>query len=626
MQTEYNKLQILCKSDFRVLLIVWAISAAYLIYFVDRGWIPHDEGSLAHMAERVLHGELPHRDFDEFYTGGLSFLYAAAFRIFGVKLITIRIVLYLFFLAFVPALYSIALRFASPLIAGAVTLLGVVWSVPNYFTGLPSWYNLFFATFGTLALIRHIETQQRRWLFIAGLCGGISFLAKIVGIYYVAAAFLFLTHREQVISSKESRRSALNFSWFFFLKGTVFLFFIASLIVLIQYRLRPMEVFHFILPAVAICGLLLWTECKEGQGSLLVRLRNLLSLLVPFGLGLVVPIVLFLIPYIITNSIADFYRWVFVLHKRLQYASTDFLPFLTVVASMPYALLLFFDFSRSHSRVLDKTFAVLVLMGLVVALSRSSNFYVYQFIWQSARQLAVVAVLAGCIILARASQATAWPIRRETLLLLVVMTGLLSLIQFPYPAPIYFCYIAPLVAVTLLGVVSLRDNAPKLFHLGILGFYFFFALLRTNTGYVTGPEYNFGLGMRYSPFQPKSVLDFDRGGIRVTDIHKNVYTQIVTLAREHRGSGYIYAAPECPEIYFLSGLRNPTRHIIDFLSDKETKPKEFAELLEAKGVEFVVINRDPYHSSKLDDNTVAVLQERFPQSVELGPFTARWRD
>ena len=122
------------------------------------------------------------------------------------------------------------------------------------------------------------------------------------------------------------------------------------------------------------------------------------------------------------------------------------------------------------------------------------------------------------------------------------------------------------------------------------------------------------------------MLDFDRGGIRVTDVHKNVYTQIVTLAREHRGSGYIYAAPECPEIYFLSGLRNPTRHIIDFLSDKETKPKDLAELLEAKGVEFVVINRDPYHSSKLDDNTVAVLQERFPQSVELGPFTARWRD
>src|SRR5206468_779695 len=158
-------------------------------------------GGLAHMAERVLAGELPHRDFDEIYTGGLSFLYAVAFKILGVKLISIRIVLYLFFLAFVPALYSIALRFASPLIAGAVTLLGVVWSVPNYFAGLPSWYNLFFATFGTLALIRHIETEQRMWLFIAGVCGGLSFLVKQSGLYYIAAIFLFLGYSAHEITT-----------------------------------------------------------------------------------------------------------------------------------------------------------------------------------------------------------------------------------------------------------------------------------------------------------------------------------------------------------------------------------------------------------------------------------------
>ena len=115
-----------------VLLVVWAISAAYAITWIDHGWIPHDEGTLAQSAERVLTGELPHRDFDEGYTGGLSFLNAAAFRVFGVNLLSLRIPLLLFFLAWVPALYYISSRFVTPVAAGATVLLAVAWSVPTY--------------------------------------------------------------------------------------------------------------------------------------------------------------------------------------------------------------------------------------------------------------------------------------------------------------------------------------------------------------------------------------------------------------------------------------------------------------------------------------------------------------
>ena len=90
------------------LIIIWILSAVYVFTFVDRGWIPHDDGSLAQMAERVLGGELPHRDFDEIYTGGLSFLYAVAFKILGLKLISIRIVFFLFFLLIIlPSSFSL---------------------------------------------------------------------------------------------------------------------------------------------------------------------------------------------------------------------------------------------------------------------------------------------------------------------------------------------------------------------------------------------------------------------------------------------------------------------------------------------------------------------------------------
>ncbi len=162
-----------------------------------RGWIPHDEGTLAQSAERVLQGELPHRDFDDVYTGGLSYLHAAAMAAFGVNLRSLRLTLFGFFVLWVPACYAIARRFASPVPAGLVTLTAVAWSLPNYFAGLPSWYNLFFATFGVLAFLKFIETDHRRWLIVAGVWGGLSVLMKIVGAYYLAGGLLCLAYMEQ---------------------------------------------------------------------------------------------------------------------------------------------------------------------------------------------------------------------------------------------------------------------------------------------------------------------------------------------------------------------------------------------------------------------------------------------
>jgi hypothetical protein len=130
-----------------ILLCVWLIVGIYAGSYLKRGWIPHDEGAFAQSADRILQGELPHRDFTEIYTGGLAFLHAAAFRYLGENLATLRIVLFAFFLCWVPAFYWIASQLVVDWMAGGVTLLAVVWSLPNYSAAVPSWYNLFFATF-----------------------------------------------------------------------------------------------------------------------------------------------------------------------------------------------------------------------------------------------------------------------------------------------------------------------------------------------------------------------------------------------------------------------------------------------------------------------------------------------
>src|SRR5215470_13004769 len=93
-------------------LITWGLSVVYMGMYVKRGWVPHDEGTLGQAAERVLQGQLPHRDFDD-YTGGLTFVHALAFRCIGINSTSMRIVLFVFFSAWVPAIYYIASRFGS---------------------------------------------------------------------------------------------------------------------------------------------------------------------------------------------------------------------------------------------------------------------------------------------------------------------------------------------------------------------------------------------------------------------------------------------------------------------------------------------------------------------------------
>ena len=49
---------------------------------------------------------------------------------------------------------------------------------------MPSWYNLFLATFGSLALTKWIEDRRPHWLVLAGFLGGISFLVKLSGFFF----------------------------------------------------------------------------------------------------------------------------------------------------------------------------------------------------------------------------------------------------------------------------------------------------------------------------------------------------------------------------------------------------------------------------------------------------------
>ncbi len=607
------------RQSWLVPLVVWVLSTAYMASYINRGWVPHDEGALAQSAERVLRGELPHRDFDEIYTGGLSYLNALGFRELGINLTSLRIIVFGFFVAWVPAVYYVASRFASPIAAGGTTLLAVAWSLPNYSAAVPSWYNLFFAVFGTAALLRHLESGSRGWLVLAGICGGLSFLAKLSGLYYVAAVLLFLTFREQCLTRLEQDTTPERGRAYPVFVGMALLLFVLFLVALLRSRFGFAEFIHFLLPGVTLAMLLLWRESHGLAGLNEKRFGTLFRMLVPFGLGVVAPIAVYLIPYALTGSLGAFLRGVFLLPmRRLTFTAIEpwgnTQPLLCLAAVLITAM-----YTRFPVHWFSKAALALALATVLAAATRFAT--VYQFVWSSVVLLTPFTVVMGAILLkdwpGKNGRSFLW---QQQVMLVLCVVGVCSLVQFPFAAQIYFCYVAPLLALALLGVVSPRVTTARFLLGSLLSFYLLFAVLLVTPGFI------YAMGYRYQPDPETRRLTLPRaGGLRVAPSQVQEYEHLIPVVQDHAAGEYIYAAPDCPEVYFLSRLRNPTRNIFDFLDKPAGRTARILSALETHHVKVVAILTQPPFSGPLEPDLKAALTERFPDSTLVGRFEVRWR-
>jgi Dolichyl-phosphate-mannose-protein mannosyltransferase len=596
---------------------IWLLCGAYSARFLTRGWIPHDEGTIGQSADRILHGELPHRDFDELYTGGVSYLHAAAMRVLGINLVTPRLVLFLFFMLFLAVVHAVARRLSTPSTALAAMPLVTVWSVPNYFVSLPSWYTLFFATGGTLALLRYLESPRRGWLVAAGVCGGLSVLAKITGAYYLAAAVLFLIYLEQQ-QSRAVRPQASGRSWFALLSAVP-----GACLVLLLLQLPSLSSsFAFaplFAPALVVCAFIVWREWTLAPSRPPIdRLRRLAYLVWPVVAGAAAVMLPFVAWYWQQGALPELVRGVLLQpQRRLVEASITPPSFAILAIAAPYAAVLLIDARSMKAR--ESRVATLLAIGLGLILLLGNYQLAFASTFAFVRALPLVAAVVGVVQLAQpATRVRLSDAHAARVFLLVSMAGLLSLVQVPYASPTYFYYCAPVVALALLAIVSSQHLPPSRVHAVVAVFLLAFAVFYTNQ------SYGWNLGVKFIPYSPSAPLAVDRGGLAVPDDDAKTYGELVKLVRAHAAGGTIYAAPDCPEVYFLSGFANPTRTIFEFLSAARQDDVWTLDLLRRAPVRAVVINNEPLVSPRLDPAAVSVLETRFPTSQQVGRFTVRW--
>jgi len=529
-------------------------------------------------------------------------MYAALFKVVGFDLVNIRWLLFLAACVTEVLVYTILRRFLAPIASATLTLLALVWSFPNYFAGLPSWWLLVCALSALLALMRYIETGGMRYLAVAGTAAGLAVILKQTGIYLIPpvlmTAWLTSTRSESVGALLRDRIGRL-FLGLAFLSAAVFI---------MRSRLFVPEIVYLLLP-VAASSIAFALPARISAAPRFSSQR--LALLVP-TVAAAIPVLLFLIPYIIGNYMQEFFIGAFVLpQKRLAFAAET----IPGVHKILYAVLIVgllierkpgtLKVNLAHNRLRWAGALLLLLASLFVRQA-------YQIVWQSARGIGALLPLIALWLLAtdRAGDERA----RLKLFAASSMLAWASLVQFPYAAPIYFCYVAPLVVIAAVAVtrseLGVRLGNPQAYVALLIGF----AVLSMNRTY---PDR--GLGSSHRVAVLNTALDLPRAHLRVSEADANIYRRIVALAVEHGSQATLLAGPDCPEIYFLTGHVNPTHTIFDFFARHDA-----AERATWRNATIVVINHEPAFSPPLPAELVDELRQHLRNGEVVGRFEVRW--
>jgi hypothetical protein len=601
-----------------VLAVVWMVAGIYTGFHIGRGWVPADDGTLSQSALRVMQGQLPHRDFGEIYTGGLSFIHALAFRAFGVNLMSLRICVFLFFLAWLPAVYYVALRFTSAIAAGAITLLAVAWSYPNYPAAMPSWYNLFFAAFGAAALLRYVEVRTRRWLLLAGVCGGVSILIKVIGAYYIAGALLFLAFMEQSENSEKSSEKSTGTAWsdnswiYRIFSVSALLLFLAILIKVLRTRLGMPELYQFVLPSAAVVGLILLGERNVLAGTR-QRFKTMSRALIPFLSGLAAPVLVFLLPYARSGEV---WKFLFGVTSSAAARAVDLgvirpvgiekllfvLPLLGILASAMY-------WDKFQGKIIG---AALCVGAIALAVQATQSFAIVSEIWWSVAALTPITVLLGtAMVWTNRKRGERTKIERQRVVLLISLAATCSLVQFPFAAPIYLSYAAPLTLLALVGIVSTRKTQRGTYALAsVVGFYLVFGITSLVPNYIY--EVTYTIGHMDTMQGPRT------GGLKIEGAA--FFDDLSGFLREHSPNGLMFAGNDCPELYFLSGLKNVMH------DDGGAGSEEILKAIRSDDLNLVVLNNAPYFpAAVLQPEVRAEVMRRFPQTTQIGIFQVFWK-
>lgn len=605
---------------YLALACVLALASYHASHTLFAGWnVPSDDGVLAQGAERVLRGELPHRDFDALWSGGLDWLNAGAFRVLGVRLSSLRVVVFVAWLIGLAAMFDAARGFLPVWGAALVTWCASLWTLPLSPDPLPSWYNLFLALIASAAVLRAIRGNSRRWMFAAGLAAGASIAVKIVGLYLAAAVFLFCVFEAQARTPAPGAPRPRAWRWYGWLVTAGLALFLGEVLSLIAYDPRVNTLSQFFLPSFAMAGVLVWREWKSDGSTDVARLRALAALVLPFIAGAVAVIAVWGAPYVVSGSVAALVRGLFVLPllrfdlvtyplPGLRSAGLSVLPFAILLAAAPFV-------RRPLGRA-DR-WALAATAGLFIAMDYNGSATVLTT-WYAFRALTpCVALLAAWWLVRPPGGEAIPPERQSAVFFLVSAAAVCSLVQVPMSFVGYFLYFVPLLMLGAAALWSALPRMPREVPVALAAMAIAFQLRGSSEFATAGP-------LRAGDVMVP--LGMPRGGILVTRDDSARYAGIRAEVLKRATSEWLFVWHDAPEIYFLTGLRNPTRTLFEAFSDPAAQTTGAVErLLQEKHVGVVVLTRRETAQRPMPAALRRWIEREYPSVAWVGATEVRGR-
>lgn len=510
-----------------VFLAVSILNAGVLWHFHDRYWYPTDDGLYANIAERLLSGEILNVDVQDIHPGYLHFLHVAAFRMFGIDMVSLRYPLVL--AGFVQACLVYALlRRRDILLAALASLATTAFGVIQFVDPTPNWYCPLFVV-ALACWLAWLPPGHRARLTGAGLLLGLLTLFRQLSGVWVAMAVVVLVLLEGHDRNRE-RGGWLS-------RGLL----VVMLAALVGYQILSPETGPggVVLIAVWPMAILVWmlVNVRTGDGAAAAALAQL-------ALGAAVSALPLALYHGVHHSFGGFIN--------------D-----TVLAAFGETQMPFFGHGW---------FGVLPLAGFYQAVSYADPAKIANGLYWTV--LPLVSVANGLFILNRLHRH-----RQVEGLVLPILAAFYALVSLYLQGPLYLYYGVGLSLVAVLwssaagprpqriawaAVAAGVSLVAVIFHAGQSRF-------RTPTEILEGH--------RDTATWAAGTGGLARASLRLQEDDRETYGRLVSLIQTQSGNDEtILALPNDAELYFLAERRNPVRFYNSALGVRT--PAELSEVMQ----------------------------------------------
>ena len=482
--------------------ICLAILATMMMWqFHDQNWWAPDDGAYAHIADRLLKGEVLNGSIYDIHFGLVHFIHAATFKLFGSSIVGLR-----YPLALMTVLQSLLVfwlfRDRGWLTALAGGMAMVALTFVQFLNPTANWYALFATVFLIAATVWIPRDAAFRYCVLGGLIMIVIMFRQLTGGLVAIGLVTYLL-------SEDSSRSAYSrpilgravFALCALLLG-FYLFKTASPLAILLFGIWPV--------ALILTG---WFNCVMSN-------RMVARMLVQLMFGAFVAISPLLLYHLYHGSLFTWFDDTILTAFRL--------------VSLPF---------------MDKaSYAALPLVGMLMSKGLDAGTVVNEIFWIA---LLLAPVLLGAMTVARGLSAGG------SAPLVAHMAVFFAVVSAHYEIAIYLFYST---AMTLCGLLALTDGRHKRVQGGVA----VCVLLLAGVGLWShaGQPLTRGLaGIAAGERAPidKNALEF-RVGLRVAPTDRVFYEWLVPMILENSlPEESILALPVNPELYFMSKRRNPTR-------------------------------------------------------------------